>query len=1638
MKKIRKLLSIILIASILYSLFSGLFTVSYAAAEAISISVASYSSGTLTISWDAAPSGTSEVLLFYHTPNVDNPTYAEEHSETIPLGTNSATITGLKNDYIYDIDVQMRSSSSTTIGEGFLYFLPGITFTSTIVKENISDTEPYDPEYDSNGGREIGTKPQLQLQWNIPRVYGSSTTFELATDAYAFMATTINNVYNGGIGISALDFIINISTKVSDMSLCNSVIISGGQAYVSGYESNKQNVSTSDDVMSIYLLGKASADDDMPSTTTGVLAHEDILPGTVYYMTIQSVFTGYTDAVTTYNSATALEGKPYTYTPIRFQLSKDDEDNLYVKVYTVNNGSLSLPDLYYEVQTNTVDSQNGWVTKAKIDPDYFRDSNGDNLEFGIIPITGISANNNIYYRIVASSSSTDTIKSQNLPYRMALDKSRPPVPKDITIISKTLVTGTDGQKSSNVTISWDKPSNWDEIQSNTDTANDTYICIVLNISQSEISEPLQFGGDDGNIYKFPATYRLVRYINARSYWNDTGTDPSPDSDKIVGNGDQLEYTLKGLKLFKYTGDDGTLVDFPTSLQPEDGYPDYLLPNLTYYMQMYTTKGVPGSETSSSERSVTVSFTTLSSTQKDVPLPDNFMLMPTNGNTCTTSGGIIINTIRLQFDMIDTDNIWADYDSSPSTTAGNILVYDLYMSTNPESVTNSAAAGFVRIGSTDPDLDGENNVDFGYVVGDKYDYVVTTISAFTLDPAVTAFGDYLTPNTTYYFKLITRLVMPDSDPAEIDSSVFTRVLSVTTVKGSYPGTEGEVKTPLAPTDFKVSTIAANSVAFEWPMLEEDVSYSLVCTSVRLDMNAADATITGDALYQSFKEHFAFSGLGIAISPTDLETDIYQLEDGIFSYTVNEWLDPNTLYYFSLRAERRDGSDTIKSSWISIPVTTTLLEAPANLEAINDAEIGFFWTDTDNNTAEDYTIYLKGPSDTEFKVISRSQCSVVRDSKTTLIDQETNYIYYGRVYNLKINTSYSVAVYKGTGSDLTLVYQDTGLYTKDGYHQIMVKWKGVTGYSYEVAVRAADAEDYTTLDSTDLESYTDVYESTNPYYYEETTQTNKTDYGYYFARIKSIPVTLADGRIKHQELESNTSYYVRVRAVKSGIELPSKYTEPVQTRTEFSQEDYDDEEEDEDNENLLLNRVKELEEKLFWRMDISNSGSDKVLLKGGRVENVIENSGSFPVSVDISGYATSAASDVVYIPEGVADALQNNSKELTVITSGASFTFGPGSLSTENTTQAALVEAEEDVNELFLKATMSRAEYPQSALPADTKRVSEVSTFGLQVLGSTTTNGALEAMIQEELYDADTGLVSKKATSLTKYYSTEEDADSSEVSTYIDELVDDIEVELSDYISTIVEGSSGNTGIMIESENITKLGGYVNIKLPCGKASGLKQPYALYGSSSEWRRITKSVSIAADTVGFYANMPGKFMILVPDGSAADISEDYWARESIEALTSKFDLTEVFTGFNKSYSPESPVSVKEAVLLYEKIMGKASDNLGESLKQKAARLGLGSYLNINTPMKNVTREQTAVLLARLYSGKSGTNTDKLNAGRVPDIRDENSISDMCFNYVCIVVDKSIMTVDDNRNFSPKTSVTRASLIVAAVRLLKLVGEM
>lgn len=1064
----------------------------YAASFPINVYVEEYSDGNLDIRWDAL-TGAKSAKISYHSPESSNP----DKLETIILNepVNKVEIKGLLNDVIYDIDVSIFNNSGAEIGRGLLHFLPSMTFQAKVLNQTYNDIQ--------GGGREIGIDPSINLKWMVPKTWDGEK-FDYTHNALSYMQSRINAVYDDGREINKLNYRVNISTdssKLNGGSIQAAVIIDYNEgeysAYVSGNEGLKSKVRSIDSngFLSFDLIGKTDEEAVLPTPLEYQLPHAGILPGTVYYMNIKMAFqdkngapigvvsVGPPDAM---NGSTLLGPVSYIFTPIRFQITKDDVDNIYIKIFRINQGSLDLPRLYYEIQSSDDPTISGdWPVKRKIDDTYF--SGG----FAVTVISGVHPDNEIYYKIVVKSDNvSDRLQSSKMPYVLIKDTSRPPVPTNINVTERLLSPGIavnpvtkkeTSIKSTDVTISWDKPADWDLIK------DDLCFHIMLSTNQTDLDKDVGLYADDVFWGSYPVKFRLIKYVNAKS-----------PNIKEVGN--RLFYTIKGFELFCGEDEDG----IPDKvIDNNDGYPECLLPNRVYYIQMYSTKAVDAGliePEKISDKSLVKSFTTLSGLEREVPSPANVKANRNEINKDTKQ-----NVIELQFDKVNIDwNLYMD-----KLEQSKEVYYDLYMSTRTE------ADSFVRIGSTQY-LD--RDILFTGVSDPDSSYIRAIISTFTkgtnkynpddglngdsgndgsdpgnnggdntnyIDP-YEVFGASLRPNTVYYFVLKTRLVIDEKPPHKESSP--TPVLPVTTPRDDIDDPDETSRRPLAPSDFSIAVdkdgnleISGSKVAFRWSLLESDASYKLICTSERVAPDAKPSDYENDSIYQSFIAHFGNKDSdgdknNFTLDPKkDLKKDVFEYDSVLkaFKLTISEWIFPNRLYYFSIKAQM-DGKESV---WISIPVTTSLIEMPDLLEPIHDCEIGFFWHEYNSNVRpEDYRVYLKGPKDNDYREISRSKLTMVKDGN----------VFYCRIKDLESDSFYSVRVYRGKDNS-TLVYHMEDIPTRQACYEIEVKWRGVEGYRYEIAVRTEDDEEYIIVNDDGLEHFTDRYGRTFPYYIEKTSRT-----------------------------------------------------------------------------------------------------------------------------------------------------------------------------------------------------------------------------------------------------------------------------------------------------------------------------------------------------------------------------------------------------------------------------------------------------------------------------------------------------------------------------------------------------------------------
>ncbi len=1668
MKRIRRIIAAVLIAVLTYSILGSSLYGVYAA-DSITLTVDSFTNKTLTFHWSQL-TGAKTAVVAYHKPDLSSTTGpAIQVTATVPTGS-SISIPGLEADYVYDIRVTVYgatnpdgSPSGSPIGEGLLFYLPSITFTSTAVSQ--------EPEKVEGGGLEVGSKPKLKLSWKIPRVYysgtdvpGDNNQFILATKAHAkkYMEDQLNAVYGDGRELSTLNFKINISTALGSINngpthatvLVDQQTDGGYQASVSQSSTTPAAVTIDEtkSLASFELWGRADAASTVPTTAAiNVLAHDGIFPGTVYYMNIKPIYrdsakediqkTTITVGVPSESqNGSMLSGeRAYTNTPIRFQLTKDSANNIYVKIYKINQGSLDLPRLYYQIQATDDPSIPGdWSVKKTLDDSYFSGATA------VTVLAGVNPNNKVYYKIVVKSdSAVDRLESLPLPYTLTVDTSRPPLPIGLALEKRVLdvkqATVTSGTsisvKSTDVTISWDKPLNWDTAK------NDLYFHFLLNTNQSELSKDVPLYVDNGTgpaikLGDFNPEYRLVKYVSATS-----------SAIKVEGN--RLSYTINAFELFKGVNGDGTT----EAISNPDNYPTFLLPNTAYYLQMYTTKVDDRGQSDKSkwsDRSVILSFTTLNGVERDVPLPMSFMLNA-NGKTAVAP---ILNYIELKFDKVsnlDWNNYVDDYDER---NYKYYTYYDIYMN----SRTNTE---FLKVGST------QDTGDVGFTGHDdaQSTSIIAKISEFTTKSAIDVinrFGHNLQPNTTYYFKVRTRLVQVTSQGGIIvkeKESIDTAILPVTTIVLQVTPPDDSQRKPLAPTDFSIALdssqqplVSGNSVTFSWKRQEDDVIYQLIRTKLKVSPTDSAASYGSDPEYLSFLKEYDVLSDGsdndkVYLDPappsghTTQAGFSYDPVTDICTYTVDRVMYPNKLYYFSLKAIRVNaqrvplsattgGEPSSTSVWVSIPVTTSLIDAPASLEAVIAAELGFFWTDaTSGLTAEDYSIYTKTSAESEYKLMNRSRATIVKDS-----DGRT---YYGRITGLKVNTYYDIKVTKGSG---TLVYEKTGMVTRDGYHELEIKWKGKTldSYSrYDIAIMAEGGSEYTVLSSGDLEQYADKNGSVLPYYTEEVPQTVNSEALYYHARIKTMEVRLAGGIVTHQPLRSNVKYYIKVRAVKTDpVETDlisySKYIGPVNVRTEFNQDDYDNTDREEQQKAVFLDRMEELEKGYYWRVSISDGTASRILLKGDRVSDAMKNSSGDTFTVDMTKLSININKDEIYVPVSVLKTMNSLSRNLAIRTASAELLLRPTTLDASANDQIKEVLERSDVKDLYMRLTIARSTTSSTPLPSSLARASDINELDIQAWGLSTTDSDLKQRFHDKLYDKDSGLVTEKLNMLQNSYVGTGTAASKLIDQYTQSLVEMIEKELSTYINTTLESVKLSNAV----RDITTFGAPASANLAATGSKGVKQPYILYDDSAAWQKIS-SATVSGSYVRFNLVKTGKYVILTAQTVVNDVPSGYWAESYISKLTSKYDLSDVFTGINNGFMPENKATCTEVVLLYEKVTGKTAEDSGLDIRQKTAKLGLDGIISANALAKNVKRQETAAVLLKLFAVKKGVNAASLKPGGNIDIADESSIGDAYYSPVVLVVSMDIMSLDANGKFYPLNQMTRAELAAAFVRLLEKAGE-
>lgn len=1557
-------------------------------------------------------------------------------------GTQGATlrqnIGSLQKDFIYEFKVTADFTSLPDVIDSKRVLI-GITF--DVPKEPSDGRLEDSAENLPGGGREIGARPGLRFKWKIPMIWDGASVvpytdemdpidynISIGTDVGATNKTQLKVRYsNTGSG----QYIATMFTGTEVRTIANKVEVDTIPGYIYfdcyGPDVNHLSVLSWGNPVTAYPDGstnpgfhpknimdypKDASQNPIPSNLQTVYYNPDIKPGTVYRMKLEPVFNGDTSSdYTEYLPTSVKDG--FTYTPVRFQVSKDSANNLLMTIFKINQEDVQQSQLInftYQGMFSTNPNFTSYTLSAQQSDEF---TPGGVL---IIYIENKSYNTTFYYRVRANSPiSGQVLNSGTIDYMVSQDQDQAPLPEEVQVREVTYkeaavtntfyvdedtsLGGTFDIKTSDIKLRWKMPFNYSALIGGSE---EVYYHILLSNVQVPVTgreERVEriFGDDTkSGIYHYPDTsaveggYREIFKINLRE------CIPTPD-------GNYLEYTLDGSDLFKTIG--GTAAD-PVNA---DGYPTYLLPNKVYYLKMYSQKeGI----TAISDTSIPVSFTTAIEPRTNIPSPMNF--------------GVLRNGVSAPIELLNHKPVVLRWEKVVQSGIQNIN-YELYISDgrniphNPgdsnfydANIDSTTATGtFIKIGST-KHLGGD--VGFGGFTDTASSIVEATIRDFSpATDAFAAYGEGLRPNSTYYF-LVRTTATVNGDPEE-KTSDFSQILAVTTLRNPIVQPGEDTLKPLAPASFAVAAdgagnlaVDASSVTLNWTRLESNAKYTLIRTSQKIGEDASIPAIQANP-ENKYAEYLNFDDPITANNPDFT----YNAQTGVYSFRVRD-LYPNMVYYFSLRAEKEtSGQIRIEPSpWITIPVTTTLIEAPQLLAIVSGNEVGVTFTESNIFTPDDVLVSVNGTR------VPRGQVFV---SEQPISGGNSNY--YVRVVALNPRTAYNINVKGSTvdgggivrsfSYDFLANQVDPALNTartttRDPMHEIDIKWKGKEGYKFELAIKGENDADYTLLQ----EGIGFLYMSK-----EKPANMVTTDYSMFYTRIPN--------------LKSNTRYYVKVRSMSNNLITGesdySIYVGPETTRTEFSQQDYNEDEQDGREINSYWDQVKNLKENFYWVLEDA-AGSYRIKLKSDRAANMINSGagGNFTVALSPSNSAA-FTKGAVYIPISIWELLLSQNKSIVVKTPAGEYTIRPDTVNIREAQEIKQTKADTEIKEIYLYIEIARIDPRGYTLPAGTKPASDMFDFGIQVVGvRNNTDAATESRIIEIL-DAyiNTGLIRLQNTPQYQKNTSQGLYD------VIDAIVDSMMLDFQNDIRNMLENQW--YGIRKSARSISSFSTPAAASIPFNPSDrDLKSGYRYVNNS--WQAMPTTVGTSS--AYFSLSGSGRFMVLsAATSNLFSVPAGHWSEKDIGEFNSRFNIRDVLD-LESGTSVDDSINISKAVMLISKILSNSGkDTSAGTAAEKAKAMGLEGAINFSSPQRMLTREEAASLIMKVYQLKTGTDINTLRPVKNTSVRDSSEIGAKLYKAVEMSVDMNFLTLDGRNNFKPEDECTWAQIISGLTRLLKTLGE-
>lgn len=1572
-------------------------------------------------------------------------------------------------DHIYDITVQSFAGMGDTVpyAQGKQYFLSDITFTGECfnVLAKMSDIEDLMPVLEEDDDENVvavesGNDPKIRFRWKVPTIYyddSDPATNNIFNITDRTVTGFLNNISDADARVTQVSFQISMNKgKSSPLILSYNTVYDGNDMKIAGQNVTvagitKGDVTTSDGFVTLTLDKNAGIEPgtEYEYTNIGLIlqnsANEQVPVRRSNLRTdyenrfmVENIDNAFSDSGSTLSSI---------FTPIQMEMTKVDVDKVQVKFRRITNGVY--PELYYQVQYATrIDDlytqSSKWV---KIPSTVIPDSELYGSEIVQINMPG-TTHPELYFRVVYYDSSTTIPKGSSLCIDLRLlstHSGKPPLPRNIVTeplyAGRTTVTVPetdigDGDVEipmSDIRLSFEKPldwklvSNWNTFKNLPYAADDYTFHILLSsyLPGSNVSnETASIGLTTQQGIFMPIKQKRVLVIGKK----DLIQDPN--------DANRLYCVIPGDVLFKdYTT--GSAITMENNEDPsQDGtvgdYPTFLVPNITYYMQIFTSRygdnaaintdvwgDSAGLNQALSEKlsylSPVSSFTTWPLNELPVPMP-NLQLAPAT-QTDPVTGNITLTGLTASYNRILTEAEWLRY---TNITTGREVRYEIFLSTDAENESS-----FRKVVTDAAPYPGQSEV-ISRTVSITNSGI--TLPNGTLEP--------IKPNTVYYLKARALLVVNNF---VIGQSIDTPVKAITTPKIDSGSLDNVTREPRSPSEFNIALDAEGEprlsdawVELSWFHAEPDVVYDMVVTTERIDSQALEAAYDDDSnnraflnAYSEFKYKPTANEMNINVNDTRL-TGLGFTRDANGKIVLpirRALLRPNQTYFFSLRAVRNRGRivngnpvQEVHSRWITIPVTTKMVKAPAYLEAVRDLEVGFnVFCSTAGTTADSMDVYVKKSEapDSSFIKLNRSQLGVVKDGNT----------YYYRIYNLEANQWYDFRLNnkvsntwydRSTGSWLASPSSNpVKAKTRDTLHEIEVRWEGEPPYEYFLEAKSEKDANYEKLiyHGTGFTDYGyDLTNGSRITYYREKTQVHVEEGSgkyIYYAKISGKPVRDSDGSVSDKPLKTNLLYDIKVW----GFNLDdSLHVGPVSVRTDFSQQDYDNEQKQDNVVDVYNLEAEKLIRKLYWQVEKRNGNTLRVLLKGDMVSGLLKNFQNTTVTIDLSKELENALSYDILVPQSVMDTLESSDCKLDLKLQGADFVLNRGSIDLKTMKKQALVNGGK---EAMLLLHIERSSSVKTALPAGFSLISKDYVLSASSVGSKLTYPELNTTIYKILKDPTAkgpfkyGLFDRELSNVLKNVESYSYRTHTELKDIINNLMMAIETELGRYIKDMLDGGSGVSAAVVVNKALTSFPGKIGVILENSYRAGFVAPFCKYAGETTWKEPAGGKGYLTDSVLFGVDRPGEYAV-VANGSVTVLPGSPFVN-AINALSGKYDLSKVFG--KGTIQPANPLTGQQATMLYAVVIERDDELMGLSPAQKVSKLGVADILSAKQLTGNLDNQSAVSLAVRLYCEKTGIPPEKIKPSKPVQIANSSAISTRLYPYVITGVDLKLVQLQNKR---------------------------